>query len=223
MKVLFDESVRIDGILGEYSLADVVFGRETDFKAKTKKTECQQKEIDCLDTIAGLCREKRIVPYTTDELHAEYFRGATFPSRNYKYVFKDINFEMAPCPIKRSKFGISLEQYTVKKEVIHFCSVLLRLSHAGIEKYISDMRKNPVRGLSPFEEKCLRNLNVYREICHGIDEKHYPDALHLWTAEENGMDVFLTMDKKFRNVMDRQKVNLNCSIMFPSELIKRCK
>lgn len=97
---------------------------------------------------------------------------------------------------------------------------LLGLSAAGIEKYISDMRKNPVRSLSVFEEKCLRNLTIFREICHGIDEKHYPDVLHFWTAEENGMDVFLTMDRKFRNVMARQKVKLNCRIMFPSELIK---
>lgn len=61
-KVLFDESVRIDGILGEYSLTDWVWQRETDYEPKTKQKEWKQTEIDCLDVIAAFCREKRIVP-----------------------------------------------------------------------------------------------------------------------------------------------------------------
>jgi predicted nucleic acid-binding protein len=80
------------------------------------------------------------------------------------------------------------------------------------------MKSNPL-GLSTFEEKCLRRAHVFKAICQGIDRAHYPDALHLWTAEENNLDVFLTTDRRFRNVIDRQNIELHCHIMFPNELI----
>ncbi len=80
------------------------------------------------------------------------------------------------------------------------------------------MRENQRIKLSELEERCLRELPVFRGICHGISENHYPDALHLWTAEVNGMDTFLSMERKFRNVIDRQKVDLRCRMMTPIEL-----
>jgi hypothetical protein len=52
-----------------------------------------------------------------------------------------------------------------------------------------------------------------------MDRAHYPDAVHLWTAEENGMDVFLTDGRKFLNVIRRQKVDLHCKALLPSKLV----
>ncbi|HZK14733.1 MAG TPA: hypothetical protein VFC55_09440, partial [Desulfobaccales bacterium] len=49
----------------------------------------------------------------------------------------------------------------------------------------------------------IKSLNRFKELCCALDEKHYPDAFHLWTAEVNGLDFFLTADRKFINVMSK--------------------
>lgn len=224
MKVLFDECVQLDAIRGEYGLG--LFPREVqeNYRPFPEKNDWKQKEIESHATIAALCRNKIIAPYITDELKAEELRSLKFPPRKYENLFTGIHFEAAQCPLKRSKWGISMSQKMDKKDVINYCKCFfLAPSAQRIEKFISGMKENPAKNLSEFEERCLRRVNVFRAMCHGINETHYPDALHLWTAEENGMEAFLTTDKKFRNVMDRQKVDLKCVITFPSELINRFK
>jgi hypothetical protein len=172
-----------------------------------------------LAQLQGYVREK-IIPYITEELEVEEFRILPWPSPNYKDLFADIKFKKAQCPIRRSKWGLSLDQYIDKEDIIKYCKCFfLTPSVERTEKFIGGMRHNPTINLSEFEEKCLRRSHIFKQICHGINEKHFPDALHLWTAEENGLDVFLTTDKKFKNVMARQRVDLKCIVMFPSELI----
>jgi len=94
-----------------------------------------------------------------------------------------------------------------KDDVIAYCkSCFLTPSPERTERFIEGMKHNPRHSLSPFEERCLRNASVFQRLCRGIDETHYPDALHdethypdalhLWTAEENGLGAFLTLDKK---------------------------
>lgn len=105
--------------------------------------------------------------------------------------------------------------------MIAYCKCfLLTPSKNRTEKFITGMKKNPRFSLSPFEEKCLRNADVFKKICRGISENHYPDALHLWTAEENGLDAFLTTDRKFRNVMAHQKIDLHCQVVLPSDVLR---
>lgn len=68
----------------------------------------------------------------------------------------------------------------------------------------------------------FRSVQVPRflEISKAIGEAHIDDAFHLWTAEEASLDVFLTMDKRFWNVVTSQKrsVNSSVSVMTPKEL-----
>jgi hypothetical protein len=56
---------------------------------------------------------------------------------------------------------------------------------------------------SEFEQRCLMSLDTFRLIACHLPQTHYPDAFHLWTAEVHGLDYFLTVDKKFINVMSR--------------------
>jgi hypothetical protein len=50
--------------------------------------------------------------------------------------------------------------------------------------------------------------------------KHAADTYHLWTAESNQLDVFLTMDKKFQRVFAKQqKVRSTVQIMLPWQLV----
>jgi hypothetical protein len=223
VKVLFDHTIIQFGKIGEYGLehepkqprqnylATIVYRKQRE------RNDWLQKEIDCLPTIANFARQGRIKAFTTLELMAED-RVAEFPCSDNN-VFADIEFEKALSPFERSKWGLSIDQYLDKDQVIKYCECFfLTPTPERIDRFISGMKSNPL-GLSTFEEKCLRRAHVFKAICRSIDRTHYPDALHLWTAEENNLDVFLTTDRRFRNVIDRQNIELHCHIMFPNELI----
>jgi hypothetical protein len=228
MKVLFDHSVRQHALRGEHRYVYFAPYRpgynnlmEPAHNIRPARTGWLQDEIDCLGKIAELCRRKKLLPYITEELESEEFRALKFPSPNYDDLFKEIQFKKAQCPIVRSKWGLSAKQYTDKNDIIAYCKCFfLTPSKERTEKFIAGMKENPRFSLSEFEERCLRNSDVFRKICRGISENHYPDALHLWTAEKNGLDVFLTMDKKFINVMARQKIGLHCRVMLPSDVLR---
>lgn len=228
MKVLFDHSVRQDAIRAEHGvlqMQDELAGKPYSYlqfhtRVRPLRNDWRQGEIDCLPIIAGHIQSGRILPFTTDELEAEAFRALKYPSLDFKDILEGVTFEHLKSPIDRSKWGLSLEQYTSKKSVIEYCECFfLTPSSERMEIFIEGMRRNPRINLTEFEERCLRRQDIFKQICKGIDKTHYPDALHLWTAEENGIDVFLTIDKKFKNVIQHQKISMNCQVQFPSELL----
>jgi hypothetical protein len=153
-------------------------------------------------------------------LYAEHFPVLKYPSQRRTDIFEGCTFDTLPAPLERSKWGLGTDQYCNKEHVIAYCeSFFLTASPERVERFIAGMRENPTFSLSPFEEKCLRRSHVFRAITKGIARSHFPDALHLWTAEENGVSIFLVHDKKFRNVIARQKINLRCKVLFPSEFL----
>ncbi len=227
MKVLFDHSVRSDAIRAEHGVVKEpaeLWGRPYTYlkphtQVRPPRNDWRQDEIDCLPFIASLIKDGRVLPFTSAELEAEAFRVVKYPSLGHEDIFADVNFEHLKPPIDRSKWGISIEQHLSKEDVIAYCECFLLSSSAErTEAFIEGMRRNPRFSLTDFEERCLRRSGVFQQICKGIEKTHYPDALHVWTAEENGVDVFLTMDKKFRNVIQRQKANLHCRVLFPTAL-----
>jgi hypothetical protein len=50
------------------------------------------------------------------------------------------------------------------------------------------------------------------EIRKHIPKSHVDDAFHLWTAENNNLHFFLTMDKRFFNNIDQKKNLINSSV-----------
>ncbi|MCH8168389.1 MAG: hypothetical protein IIC03_10750 [Proteobacteria bacterium] len=209
-----DRSVRLDAITEEHR----VEFEET--QNGQPRASWKQKEIEELPKVAGLIRQGQIQAFTTGELYAEGFRGQRFPSPRYTDIFEGCTFDTLRAPLERSKWGLGSDQFCSKEHVIAYCkSFFLTASSERVEQFIAGMRENPTFSLSPFEEKCLRRSHVFRAISKGIARTHYPDALHLWTAEENSVDVFLTHDKKFQNVIARQKIELKCKVMLPSEFL----
>ncbi len=228
MKVLIDHSVRQHGIVGEHGFvsAQGTLGDQTylylqsQTRHRPQRADWLQPEIETLPDVAQLIRDGRLKAFTTNELYAEAFRVQNFPPPDYIDIFEGCSIARLPAPFERSKFGVSGEQFMNKEDVIAYCkSVFLTPTQERIEKFIEGMQCNPRYDLSPFEERCLRNATVFQNLCRGIDESHYPDALHLWTAEENALDAFLTLDRKFRNVVERQGINFRCRIMYPTELL----
>ena len=73
---------------------------------------------------------------------------------------------------------------------------------------------------SSFEKANSANRDRMRELCDGLKPQHYPDALHLWAAEVNGLKYFLTMVGKFCRLMTQTKrIPLPCEPVRPADLM----
>ncbi|MFO1113259.1 MAG: hypothetical protein U1E33_08685 [Rhodospirillales bacterium] len=227
-KVFFDHSVRQDAVVAEdgYVFADgKILGHCYQYLKPHRadrplRSDWKQQEISALTNIARLIYEEHIIAYSSVELENEGFQVETIGGHSPVDIFHGCIFREAAAPLERSKWGLPLDTVMSKQAVIDYCKCFfLSPNPSRIEQFIDGMRRNSRYSLTEYEEKCLRNAHVFKDICHGISENHYPDALHLWTAEENSLDVFLTHDKKFKNVVERQKVKLHCRVMFPTQLL----
>ena len=64
--------------------------------------------------------------------------------------------------------------------------------------------------LTEFEVESLRTIERYKFICSRFrSSENLPDAFHLWTAERNHMDVFLTLEKRLPNLVKQIKGEKN--------------
>lgn len=185
---------------------------------KPERKDWRQKEKDCLKKLADLCRANKITFYTSPELKSEHFRVLKFPSQQTQSYFDGLKFHKTQSPLDRSKWGIDLQQYSSKEHIISHCKCFFFGTEKRTNKFIEGMKKNPRFSLSDFEEISLRKSSDFQQICFGLSETHYPDALHYWTAELNGLDCFMTIDKAFINVIRRKNLNFHCQILFPSEV-----
>lgn len=72
------------------------------------------------------------------------------------------------------------------------------------------------------QENFLRSIRDSRFVAirNVVGEAHIVDAFHLWTAEVSDLDVFLTMDKRFLNVIEqeRKKIQSSVAVRSPREL-----
>jgi hypothetical protein len=57
----------------------------------------------------------------------------------------------------------------------------------------------------------FKNITAPRfiQIRNAVGDAHLADAYHLWTAEVTSLDGFLTLDKRFWNVCNRQRAKIN--------------
>ena len=186
------------------------FARKLPFDSK------KQKEVECIPTISRLIKEKRLIAYQYNELQFENMLGSQ-GLRNVKGdLFQDIDFEQVEPAIDRSYLGgMTLSQCVDRKDFIRFCDFLLSLEPEKIINF------EEVRSLLPeFQRANLKNLDRFKDICEHLPRKHFPDVFHLWTAETNGLDYFLTNDTKFINVMTKTKqIDLPTPPITPSGLL----
>jgi len=176
----------------------------------------RQMQMEALPTIARLCRENRVKLCGSTELSLEAMKG-TFRGGNVTGdLLEGVKLDHVPCAIDRSKFQqMDLEKYIEKTTVVEFCKLLLRLDCSALAE-----SSWPVGRLTEPEVTNVRNLERFRELCATLDESQYPDALHLWTAEVNELDYFLTADRAFINVMTKTaRVQLKTKPIAPRELL----
>lgn len=174
-----------------------------------------RRQIECLPTIARLAKDGTIECYIYNELRLEsWLRPGSFPALPLGFLFNDVSFHDLDAAVERSYF-FSNENFVDRSEVIGFCKFLL---HPRIDTLINNaavMNRLPV-----FQQANLRSIQRFRDLCKGLSEKRYPDAFHLWTAESNKLEFFLTTDRKFLRAMrETKRMALPCKPVSPDELV----
>lgn len=177
-----------------------------------------QKQIDALFTVGRLIREGHIMAFIYEEIHAEIVRGKR--ALAICNALSDCTFKQCPPPLDRAKFRstISLEQYSRKggkKDLkagakidsvnqILFFKWLCSLAQEHIERLIAHADKI---GLTEFEVQSLREVEWFRYLCsRSGSSENYPDVFHLWTAERNRLDAFLTLEARFPNIISNVRM-----------------
>lgn len=179
----------------------------------------KRDQIECLPTIGRMARENRLSLYTYHELrHEAWRRPGSFSSNNIGNIFDNVKFIDVDAAVERSYFfQMGISEYISKEQVIEFCKWLLTPNIEELANKLPKLKKYP-----EFLLGNLRGVQRFRDLCGGISEKQYPDAFHLWTAEVNGAELFLTTDRKFiRAITQTKNLKLPCEPLSPSELLEK--
>lgn len=178
----------------------------------------KQTQIECLPTIARLAKEKKLVLYSYDELDFESWKESQGVKGGKGDLLYGVKIHAARSPIDRSKFvPLTLDQVCSREDVIKYCQFLINLDPCELSEDICPRLRSR---FDDFELRNIDSLDQFRGICKTLAPKQYPDALHLWTGEVNGLDFFLTTDRKFINAITQSsKLNLNCKTISPEGLL----
>lgn len=214
---------------GPHKFSEPIHG----FKRKPPhKDEEEQRQINAIFTIGRLIREGRISAYTSIEIQFESFRRrCTIKEFN---ALKDCNISMCLTPIERSKCfrTMNFSEYVSKggkKDIakgvnlgsanqIPFMEWLRDLEEPTILWLLENREK---LDLTEFEVESLRTIEMYKFICSRFrSPENLPDAFHLWTAERNHMDVFLTLEKRLPNYVKQIKGEKNNRLTITTEVLR---
>lgn len=184
------------------------------------EAEWPRQQIEALPTIARLALEGKIVFCTSRELKFEAIRGSRGRQGLIGDLFRGIAYEHVPAAIERSYFWqtINLNKYTSGEgQAGWYKNFLLEVD----ENRLLERLKGYIE-LPEFDHQNIENLGRFRELCKYLDtDDHIRDAFHLWTAEVNNLNYFLTVDKKFINKMTQSTpLFLPTPPITPAELIE---
>jgi hypothetical protein len=176
-----------------------------------------QTQSDALFNIAKLARENRVRLFIYSEIELETLAGTLFPSRMISDCFDGMTIDRVEAAIERSKlFSMPMHEYSDKKARVAFVQWLCAIKPADLAAKPKLLAK-----FSPFERRNLESLNRLRTLCKNLAEEHFPDAFHLWTAEVNELDYFLTADKRFINALTKtSRVALVARPISPSDFVE---
>ena len=247
MKVLLDTGILSHSEFSENVVQEkeIIFGPHKQIlhihgfgRKASHKDASYQSQIDAIFTIGRLIREEKIIPFSSKELQVEAFRRRC--SNRLNYAFKNCEIIDCPPPLERSKFrstinikeyfakggkkdkkrGINTEDYTQ----LSFMEWLLTLDKSSVDLFI---KNREVVGLSDFEVESMMEISWYQFICGRSNSKeNFPDIFHLWTAERNSIDVFLTLEMKLPNIVEqirkeKQKtIEISTKVFRPLEFLK---
>lgn len=186
-------------------------------KARPSNEIWLRRQIESLPTVARMAKEECIVLHSYSELDAEFDRGGSFPGGAPGDAFAGVPIKSVAAPLDRAMFyQVPIAEFVSTSSQIEYCTWLLKDGLKLLEK------PKLVEKLNEQQIFALQNLPRYREICSSLVPAQYVDALHLWTGELNSIDVFLTMDRTFRNALgNNRKIVLRCTPLGPCELLDK--
>ena len=246
IKVLLDNGILSHAEFAENAVQEkeILFGQQKQtlpihgFIRKSPQNDSSyQSQTDALFTIGRLIREGKIIPFCSTELKVEAFRSIS-PNPVY-YALKDCEISYCPPPIERSKFRITSnsQDYFAKGgkkdkkrginlgdfNQISFMEWLKTLDKSSIALLIEH---SETLGLSDFEVGSMKDIGWYQFVCgRSNSRENFPDIFHLWTAERNSIDVFLTLEKKLPNIIaqirkEKQKtIEISTEVFRPLEFL----
>lgn len=156
--------------------------------------------MKALLTVARLAREGVLIFCTSVEIGFERFNASAGFQGFVGDLFRDIKYQHVPAAIERSYFSQSIDtgKYASgQAQADWYKDFLLEVD----ENQLLDTLKEYTE-LPSFDLNNIANLHRFKELCRYLDTDDYRrDAFHLWTAEVNKLDYFLTDDKSFINKM----------------------
>lgn len=177
----------------------------------------KREQVLCLPTIGRLAREGKLSLCTYWEVLFEgWKRSGSSSIDEMGNVFAGSTIHHVDAAIERSYFfQTTICEFIETEQVVEFCKWLLTPKIEVLAEKLSGNPRFPVAVLERFAQ-----IQRFRDLCRGLAEKQFPDAFHLWTAEVNGADCFLTIDGRFIRAMTESKnINLPCKLMSPSTLL----
>ena len=201
---------------GTHKVTPQMFGYQ---RKALPESDWPRAQVEALPTIARLAKEGLAIFYTSEELLWESFcaSGRTMAGR-VGHLFSDVKFEHVPPPVSRSHFSqtVDLFKYVDGESLARWCKdFLLKLDESN--PWLAQVK------MTEFERQNLANLRRFKEICqHLVTDDHIRDAFHLWTAEVNHLDFFLTCDKRFINKMTQStRLTLPSSPICPADFLEQ--
>lgn len=189
-----------------------------------------QSEIDSLFTVGRLIREGKIVAFTYSELDCEsMWQHIGDPGLD---ALAECKIERCPPAVDRSRFQGGLFPGFARKggkrdrktgldsshSQIAFMQLLCDLTNHSVSELIS---LGKPRGLTDFEIESLRNLSSFKQLCRlSGSAENYPDMFHLWTAQRNKMEAFLTLDSKLANIANQIGRTKGVTIDYPTKVLR---
>ncbi len=230
LKLLVDRNIRVHAQIAEFVTGKQEVNwaggtTEVDILGyrgkKPRQGEWLSKQISALPTIARLAREGRLVLCTSREIQFEGMFGAIGTQGSIGDVFRDHEFQHVPPAVDRSYFSASVNfnKYASGEEQVKwYKDFLLKVDESAfLEKTKGHLE------LPKFDQANFENLGRFREICRNLNsDDQIRDAFHLWTAEVNGLNYFLTADKRFINAVTvTAKLELSTPPISASSLLER--
>ncbi len=174
-------------------------------------------EVACLPTVARLATDGTITLFESREINFERLRASTGARGTKGDIFAKATINRATDAVDRSYFRTgTIDQVASRQDVIDFCQFLREATPQLFEKTPEFWHRLPET-----TQANLRKLGRFHELIDALPtERHWPDALHLWTAETHGAGYFLTMDQKFINALTKTaRINLPTKPALPSQLL----
>jgi hypothetical protein len=231
MKVMLDNSIEGHSQFAERRTANTGSSQTAGFVRKKMHIDsAYQAEIDALFTIGRLIRERRIDAFTYVELMFESWRRV-IGERAFD-ALADCPVEQCDTPLERSRFFQgNYSDYVTKggkkdrksgkdtsMSQVRFVEWLLTLTDEHVLQLTSFRERLKI---SEFEIESLQNLQWFRAMCRiAQSSENYPDVLHLWAAQRNGMDVFLTLESRLPNIAAHFPTDQSCAPSYPTQVLR---